>query len=144
MTGSFRTYGYTDIHTYRGPKQGKPSRNWNSSPGSVLASIHYRFVKQYWLVNITSLYRVQVSKKYRFLPQIFNSPSVCGQFTVFKYPLSPKKPFPWVKEFFFNFIWWVRAIWWRKTEKTKIHKKRECEKWKAYHIGGFANCAFCS
>ena len=63
------TYGF---RTYRGPKQGKPGRNRNSSPGSVLVSTHYRFVKQYWLVKITGLYRVQVSEKYRFLPQRFN------------------------------------------------------------------------
>ena len=62
----------TDRHTYRGPKQGKPGRNGNSSQGSVLVSGHYWFVKQYWLVNITGLYRVQVSEKYRFLPKRFN------------------------------------------------------------------------
>ena len=76
VTGSFRTYihtyGQTYIHTYRGPKQGKPGRNRNSSQGSVLVSGHYWFVKQCWLVNITGLYRVQVSEKYRFLPQRFN------------------------------------------------------------------------
>ena len=33
---------------------------------------HNWFVKQCWLVNITGLYRVQVSEKYRFLPQRFN------------------------------------------------------------------------
>ena len=81
VTGSFRTYIHTDkhtygqtyIHTYRGPKQGKPGRNRNSSQGSVLVSGHYWFVKQCWLVNITGLYRVQVSEKYRFLPQRFNT-----------------------------------------------------------------------
>ena len=72
VTGSFRTYGHTYIRTYRGPKQGKPGRNRNSSLGSVLVSKHYWFVKQCWLVNITGLYRVQVSEKYRFLPQRFN------------------------------------------------------------------------
>ena len=84
VTGSFRTYihtygqtyihtyGQTYIHTYRGPKQGKPGRNRNSSQGSVLVSGHYWFVKQCWLVNITGLYRVQVSENYRFLPQRFN------------------------------------------------------------------------
>ena len=88
VTGSFRTYihtygqtyihtyGQTYIHTYRGPKQGKPGRNRNSSQGSVLVSGHYWFVKQCWLVNITGLYRVQVSKNYRFLPQRFNSPQI--------------------------------------------------------------------
>ena len=60
----------TYIHTYRGPKQGKPGRNQNSSQGSVLVSGHYWFVKQSWLVYITSLYRV--SEKYGFLPQRFN------------------------------------------------------------------------
>ena len=76
VTGSFRTYirtyGHTDIHTYRGPKQGKPGRNRNSLSGSVLVSIHYWIVKQCWLVNIRGLYRVQVSEKYWFLPQRFN------------------------------------------------------------------------
>ena len=52
--------------------QGKPSRNLNSWLGSVLVSKHYRFVKQCWLVNITGLYRVHISEKYRFLPQRFN------------------------------------------------------------------------
>ena len=65
VTGILRTYrrkdGHTDRRTYRGPKQGKPCRNWNSSPGSVLVSKHYRFVKQNWLVNITGLYKVLVS-----------------------------------------------------------------------------------
>ena len=61
-----------NIQTYRGPKQGKPGRNQNSSQGSVLVSGRYWFVKQCWLVNITGLYRVQVSDKYRFLPQRFN------------------------------------------------------------------------
>ena len=51
------------FNTYRGPKQGKPGRNQNSSPGLVLVSKDYRFVKQSWLVNITGLYRVQVSGK---------------------------------------------------------------------------------
>merc|ERR1711867_28241 len=68
-----QTYIHTDKHTYRGPKQGKPGRNRNSSQGSVLVSIHYWFEKQCWLVNITCLYRVQVSEKYRFLPQRFNT-----------------------------------------------------------------------
>ena len=44
----------------------------NTSPGSVLVSLQYWFVKQCCLVNITGLYRVQVSEKYRFLPQRFN------------------------------------------------------------------------
>ena len=61
-----------DIRTYRGPKQGKPGRNRNSSQGSVLVSGHYWFVKQFWLVNITGLYRVEASENYRFLPQRFN------------------------------------------------------------------------
>ena len=52
---------------------GKPGRNQNSSQGSVLVSGRYWFVKQCWLVNITGLYRVQVSENYRFLPQRFNS-----------------------------------------------------------------------
>ena len=65
-------YIHTYGHTYRGPKQGKPGRNRNSSQGSVLVSGHYWFVKHCWLVNITGLYRVQVSEKYRFLPQRFN------------------------------------------------------------------------
>ena len=60
------------MQTYRGPKQGKPGRNRNFSQGTVLVSRHYWFVKQCWLVNITGLYRVQVSEKYRFLPQRFN------------------------------------------------------------------------
>ena len=68
VTGRF----WTDGHTYRGPKQGKPGRNRNSLQGLVLVSGHYWFVKQWCLVNITSLYRVQVSEKYRFLPQRFN------------------------------------------------------------------------
>ena len=67
-----RTDRRTDIHTYRVPKQGKTGRNRNSSQGSVLVSGHYWFVKQCWLVNITGLYRVQVSENYRFLPQRFN------------------------------------------------------------------------
>ena len=73
VTGSFPTYRHTDIHTYRGPKQGKPGRNRNSSPGSVLVSTHYWFVKQCWLVNITGLYRVQASEKCGFFNQRFNN-----------------------------------------------------------------------
>ena len=73
---SGHTYKQTNIHTYkhtyRGPKQGKPGRNRNSSQGSVLVRGHYWFVKQCWLVNITGFCRVQVSEKYRFLPQRFN------------------------------------------------------------------------
>ena len=68
-----------DIHTYRRPKQGKPGRNQNSSPGSVLVSKHYRFVKQCWLVYITGLYRVQVSEKYRF--NFDNVPTFCKEIT---------------------------------------------------------------
>ena len=69
-----RTYIQTDIprRTYRGPKQGKPGRNGNSSQVSVPVSGYYWFVKQCRLVNITGLYRVQVSENYRFLPQRFN------------------------------------------------------------------------
>ena len=67
------TDGRTDIQTYiQRTKQGKPGRNGNSSQGSVLVSEHYWFVKQCWLENITGLYRVQISEKYRFLPQRFN------------------------------------------------------------------------
>ena len=72
MVTDVRTDIRTDGRTYRGPKQGKPGRNRNSLLGSVLVSKHYRFVKQCWLVNITGLYKVQVSEMYRFLPQRFN------------------------------------------------------------------------
>ena len=72
VEGGLRCFHTLYIHTYRGPKQGKPGRNRNSSQGSVLVSGHYWFVKQCWLVNITGLYRVQVSEKYRFLPQRFD------------------------------------------------------------------------
>merc|ERR1712101_101817 len=89
------TYGQTYIHTYRGPKQGKPGRNRNSSQGSVLVSGHYWFVKQCWLVNITGLYRVQVSEKYRFLPQRFNNFSDWGG--------APFEPF-WAPIFQKNFL----------------------------------------
>ena len=73
------TDGRTDGHTYRGPKQGKPGRNRNSSQGSVLVSGHYWFVKQCWLVYITGLYRVQVSEKYRF--NFDNVPTFCKEIT---------------------------------------------------------------
>ena len=46
------------------------------SKPKFLVSGHYWFVKQYWLVNITGLYRVQVSEKYQFLPQRFNSSQI--------------------------------------------------------------------
>ena len=84
VTGRLWTDGQMDkrmdSHTYRGPKQGTPGRNRNSSPGSSLVSKHYPFVKLCWLVDITGLYRVQVSEKYRFLPQRFTSGSLYTSF----------------------------------------------------------------
>ena len=45
----------TDGQTDRRVKQEKPGVNQSTSPGSVLVSIQYRFVKQYSLVNNTGL-----------------------------------------------------------------------------------------
>ena len=59
--------------TYREPKQGKLGRNRNSSLGSVLASKHYQFVKQCWLVNITGFYGVQISGKVPVSPSAFQT-----------------------------------------------------------------------
>ena len=50
-----RTDGMTDGQTDRRVKQEKPGVNQSTSPGSVLVSIQYRFVKQYSLVNNTGL-----------------------------------------------------------------------------------------
>ena len=59
------------IHTEDRNRANPVGRNQNSSQGSVLVSGYYWFVKQCWLLNRTGLYRVQVSEKYRFLPQRF-------------------------------------------------------------------------
>ena len=68
VTGRLR---HIDGQTYRGPKQGKAGRNQNTSPGPVVVSKQYQFVKQCWLVNIIGLYRVQVSGKVPVSPSAF-------------------------------------------------------------------------
>ena len=116
VTGRFRTDGRTNGQTYRGPKQGKPGRNRNSSQGSVLVSKHNRFVKQCLLVYITGLYRVQVSEKYRFLPQRFNFVT----FPLLLLQCDPLKNMLLCWTFFtveicYNISRWATRLHWRKT-----------------------------
>ena len=64
-------YTYIGLHTNRHTQDRKTREtllNRNTSPGTVLVSKQYRFVKQCRLVNITGLYKVQVSGKIPVTP----------------------------------------------------------------------------